>query len=157
MRKWLFLISSLFSIGAHAGLTVSECVIREPVPGKEATALYLNIHFENTDQFESLCLPADEEVLGASIPALSDVVEVHMTEMVDGVMTMRRVPKIKIIEGKNELKPGGPHIMLKNLKIQPKVGDVYPVTIWMTYTDDLRCDAVVKTSAEIARAQESAL
>ncbi|MDD1781079.1 copper chaperone PCu(A)C [Enterovibrio sp. ZSDZ35] len=156
MRKIVLLAASALSFGAQAGLTVSDCVIREPAPGKDMTALYLNIHFENTDEIKALRMPANEDVVGAEVRDLANIVELHTTQMADGVMKMRRVPKIKILEGDNALKPGGNHIMLKGLKKQPKAGDVYPVTVWMTYTEDLQCDAVVKSSADIAKAQEIA-
>ena len=73
--------------------------------------------------------------------------------MVDGTMKMVRIPGLPLKEGKTQLKPGGLHLMLKGLKIRPKAGETYPVKLWMTYTEDLTCQAVVKTSAEINAGQ----
>jgi copper(I)-binding protein len=58
-------------------------------------------------------------------------VEIHMMEMVDGVMKMRRLPEgLEIAAGETvELKPGGHHLMLVGLKGAIVKGSHVPLTL----------------------------
>lgn len=143
-------LTALTSAPALADITVENCVIREPAPGMKMTAAYLDLNYIYDDKVKALRLPAPEALQVANIPALSDKVQVHMSSMKDGVMSMKQIPRFRLKPGKNQLKPGGAHIMIMNMKETPKAGDVYPVEIWFSFNDTLTCDAVVKTSAEIA-------
>ncbi|WP_064607362.1 copper chaperone PCu(A)C [Photobacterium sp. J15] len=149
MRKITLLMAALCAFSTQAGITVSDCVIREPAPGMNMTAAYLTLEYTNSESMKQLRLPSPESVVGASISDISDNVEIHKTQMVDGTTKMVRIPSLRLKEGKTLLKPGGLHLMLKGLKIRPKAGETYPVKLWMTYTEDLKCEALVKTSAEI--------
>jgi hypothetical protein len=65
---------------------------------------------------------ADRVVSGSS-PAAA-VVELHTHIMQDGVAKMRAIPAIDVpAGGKVELKPGGLHLMLINLKAPLKAGE----------------------------------
>lgn len=73
------------------------------------------------------------------------VVEVHQTTMVDGVMRMSEVEGLKIpVEDKVEMKPGGYHVMLINLKEPLHKGQMVPVTIKFTAGQELTVQAKVK-------------
>ncbi len=67
------------------------------------------------------------------LSATSDVasaVEIHISEMKDGVMTMHPVTAIDIpAGGKAELKPGGYHVMLIGIKHDLKAGDKVQLTL----------------------------
>lgn len=55
---------------------------------------------------------------------IAQAIELHRSEMIDGIMRMSPVANIEIPSGnKVELKPGGLHIMLINLKGEIKPGD----------------------------------
>jgi len=67
------------------------------------------------------------------------VVEVHEMSMDGGVMKMRAVPNLALPAGKAvELKPGGYHVMLMDLKGQVKEGDTVPVTLVVEGQDGKR-------------------
>lgn len=67
------------------------------------------------------------------VSAKSDVaqaVEIHLSEMKDGVMSMRQVDGVEIpAGGQAELKPGGYHIMLIGIKQNLNLGDVVPLQL----------------------------
>ena len=61
---------------------------------------------------------------------VSELVELHTHTMEDGVMRMRAVPAIDVPAGATtELKPGGLHIMLLNLKAPLVEGESFPATL----------------------------
>ena len=68
-------------------------------------------------------------LVGASSPAAA-VVELHEMKLDGDVMRMRAVDQLELPVGKAvELKPGGYHFMLMELKAQFKPGLVVPVTL----------------------------
>lgn len=73
--------------------------------------------------------PRADRVLAASSPAAA-VVELHTHIMEDGVAKMRAIPAIEVpAGGKVELKPGGLHLMLINLKAPLKAGETIPLKL----------------------------
>ena len=63
-------------------------------------------------------------LVGAESPA-AGAVEIHEMNMDGNVMRMRAVPRIDLPAGKSvELKPGGYHVMLMQLKQPLKVGEI---------------------------------
>jgi copper(I)-binding protein len=68
-------------------------------------------------------------LLGASSPAAA-VVELHEMKLDGDVMRMRAVDQLALPAGKSvELKPGGLHFMLMELKAQFKPGLTVPLTL----------------------------
>lgn len=68
-------------------------------------------------------------VLSASSP-VAGVVEIHEMAMEGNVMKMRAVPALELPAGKTvELKPGGYHVMLMDLKKPLSAGDTVPITL----------------------------
>ena len=66
----------------------------------------------------------------ASWDAVGALVEIHEMAMQGGVMKMRALPALELPAGKAvELKPGGHHVMLFDLKQQIKAGDSVPLTL----------------------------
>ena len=137
------------SSSAFAGVTVSNCQIREPAPNVNRTALFLTADFQVTDEVKAMRIPGDEAILSAEIPALTDKTEIHQSKITDGVMSMHAVPRVVLNKNSQvEFKPGGLHIMLMDLKKRPVAGETYPVKFWLTYLDDVECNAtVVKVGA----------
>jgi copper(I)-binding protein len=84
----------------------------------------------------------------ALISASSDAagtVELHEVQKESGVMKMRPVKSIPVpAGGKVELKPGGYHIMLLDLKHDLKPGDKVPVTLSFEHGGELRIEAAVR-------------
>ncbi|RYU67035.1 copper chaperone PCu(A)C [Aliivibrio finisterrensis] len=147
------LILGLSCCSAYAAVSVSDCVIREPAPGSDKTGLYFTVTYQPDAQTDSLRLPAPEALYGATVNALTSYTELHTMTHVDGVMAMQRIPQIPLKpEQSVELKPGGNHVMLFNLKKRPIAGEIYPVELWLAFAPEVKCDAMVKTSAELQQA-----
>jgi len=89
--------------------------------------------------FMKLTSDTNAALVGASSPAAGRV-EVHMMSMHDGVMFMRPVESLLLPKGQTiELKPGGYHIMLMDLKQPFKVGETVPLIL------KIRADNKVRT------------
>lgn len=84
----------------------------------------------------------------ALISASSDTAraaELHEVQQAEGVMKMRPVKSIPVPAGGTvELKPGGYHIMLLDLKKDLKPGDTVPVTLSFEHGGELRIEAAVR-------------
>jgi len=71
--------------------------------------------------------------------------ELHISENVDGVMTMRPVEAVDIPAGGTvELKPGGLHIMLVGLTQDLNPGDKLPITLIFDKAGKITIDAEVR-------------
>ena len=100
-----------------------------------------------TSVFGELENTSDKPIVVASVKtSASDMAEIHEMAMVDGAMKMRRkegglpVPA----GGKAELKPGGNHLMVMQLKKDVKAGDVVKVTVTTDDGTSLQFDATAK-------------
>ena len=84
----------------------------------------------------------------ALIAAASDAagaVEIHESYQDMGMMMMRPVDRIEIPAGRKvEMKPGGYHIMLLNLKRDLKAGEVVNVTLQFDKAGKIPVQAVIK-------------
>ena len=102
----------------RAQTTVQDPWVRATVPQQKATGLFARI-----------TSAAGGRIVGASSP-LAGVVEIHEMAMDGNVMKMRAVPALELPAGKPvELKPGGYHVMLMDLKQQLKAGDTVSVSL----------------------------
>jgi hypothetical protein len=118
---------------ALAQVAVKDPWVRATVPHQKATGAFMQL---NAAQ--------DTRLVGVKSP-IAAVVEVHEMKMVDDVMKMRAVGSIDLVAGKPlELKPGGYHVMLIDLKQQVKEGDVVPVTLVFEGKDNKRFEVEVK-------------
>ncbi len=110
---------SLLALGAHAQTVVTDAWVRGTVPQQKATGLFAKISSASGARLVS----ASSVVAGA--------VEIHEMSMAGNVMKMRAVPDgLELPAGKAvELKPGGYHLMLLDLKQTLQAGDVVPVTL----------------------------
>lgn len=110
--------ASFFASAAHAQVTVTNAWVRATVPQQKATGAFMQIQS-----------PQDSKLVSASSP-LTPVVEVHEMAMQDNIMKMRHIPTLDLPAGKSvELKPGGHHVMLMDLKQQVKEGESVPLTL----------------------------
>ncbi|MGV8899111.1 MAG: copper chaperone PCu(A)C [Burkholderiaceae bacterium] len=93
---------------------------------------------KTTGAFMQLTTKQDARLVEARSPAAS-AVEIHEMSMANNIMRMRAIPGLNLPAGKTvELKPGGYHIMLINLKQQVKEGDLIPVTLVIEGKDKKR-------------------
>jgi len=103
---------------AHEGAHVHDAWVRATVPQQQATGAFMELNAS-----------IDSKLVRATSP-VSDHVELHEMTMQDNVMKMREVPSIALPKGKTvDLKPGGYHIMLLDLKQQIHAGDKVPLTL----------------------------
>ena len=125
--------ASFLVTAAQAQVTVKEAWVRATVPQQQATGAFMQ-----------LSAAQDTKLVSASSPVTA-VVEVHEMAMQDGVMRMRQVPSLALPAGKTvELKPGGYHVMLLDLKQQVKEGDTVPLTLTFEGKDGKRETLEVK-------------
>ncbi len=79
--------------------------------------------------FMRLTPQKDARLVAASSP-VAGVVEIHEMTMEKDVMKMRQIAGIDLAAGRTtELKPGGYHVMLMDLKEQMKADAVVPITL----------------------------
>lgn len=117
-RLVLSLVLSGACLPAWAQVTVQEPWVRGTVAQQRGTGMFARI---------TSAQPA--RLVSASSPA-AGVVEIHEMTMQGDVMRMRAIPGLDLPAGKTvELKPGGLHIMLIDLKQPLEPGKTVPVTL----------------------------
>jgi periplasmic copper chaperone A len=103
---------------AAAQVTASDAWVRGTVTGQMATGAFM--------QLKS---PTDTALVAAASP-VAKIVEIHEMKMDAGVMKMGAIDRLALPAGKAvELKPGGYHVMLMDLKQPLKEGDTVPLTL----------------------------
>ncbi len=105
-------------VQAASVVEVTGAWVRPTVPGQKGTGGFL-----------SLTSKAGTQLVGIS-SSVAGVSEVHEMAMEGGVMKMRALPFLDLPAGKTvELKPGGHHLMLMDLKHALPLGSEVPVTL----------------------------
>ena len=111
-------LTLLLALPAAAQVTVTDPWIRGTVPQQMATGAFMQLKSAK-----------DVKLVEARSP-IAGVVEIHEMKLENNVMRMRAVPELDLPAGRTvELKPGGYHVMLMDLKQQMKEGEVVPVTL----------------------------
>ncbi len=111
-------VSALAQPAATAPVKVEAAWIRASVPGQTGTGAFMR-------------LTASEPMtlMGLATPAAA-VAEVHEMKLEGDVMRMRAIPSLALPAGKTvELRPGGYHLMLMDLKAPLKPETRVPVTL----------------------------
>jgi len=119
MKKLLF-ASLVFAAtaAAQAQTTVKDPWVRGTVAGQKATGMFAQVTSASGGKLVSATSP------------VAGVVEIHEMVMDGSVMKMRAVTALELPAGKAvELKPGGYHVMLMDLKQDLKIGESVPVTL----------------------------
>lgn len=125
--------SAFVATAAHAQVTVKDAWVRATVPQQKATGAFMQLN------------AAKDSKLVSATSSLTPVVEVHEMKMEGDVMKMRQIPSVELPAGKSvELKPGGYHVMLMDLKQQVKEGDTVPLTLVIEGKDGKRESVQVK-------------
>ena len=103
------------------GIVISAARVLPPFPGRDISAGY----FEITNHGHH-----DDRLIGASSP-VSETVEIHTHNEVDGVMKMRRVEGVELPAGKSVFfKPGGYHLMFFGTALKEGQTDI---SVTLTY------------------------
>lgn len=103
---------------ADPAITIKDAWVRTTVPGQKATGAFMKITAKEGTR-----------LVGASTP-VAGVAEVHEMKMDGDVMKMRAVPVLELPAGKTvELKPGGYHVMLMDLKAALPKDSTVPLTL----------------------------
>jgi copper(I)-binding protein len=106
------------SVCAQAQVKVTDPWVRGTVAQQKASGMFVQL---------TSAQPA--RLVSASSP-LAGVVEIHEMSMQGDVMRMRAIPSLELPAGKTvELKPGGLHLMLLDLKQPLEMGKTVPVTL----------------------------
>ncbi len=125
------LIFAAFPVMAQ--VSVKDPWVRATVPAQKATGAFMQITSAQ-----------DARLVEVSSP-VAGVVEVHEMAMEKDVMKMRAIKGLDLPAGKSvELKPGGYHVMLMDLKEQMKEGATVPVTLVIEGKDKKRSTIEVK-------------
>ncbi len=121
------LIASAFGSGAASAhdyalksLKIDHPFARATPPGAKVAGVFVTV--ENTGT-------QPDRLLSVSTP-IAGVAELHQMSVDAGVMRMRGVAALEVRPGeKLQLKPGGYHVMLSELRRPLKVGDKFPLTL----------------------------
>ena len=117
--KGITLFSLLSAASIAQAIEIKAPFVRAPMPGAPNSAAFMTIHNDSDSPVS---------IVDATTPA-TEYCELHTHIHDDGVMRMRQVPRIEVpANGSVELKPGGLHVMLFNVK-PLKEGDQVELTL----------------------------
>src|ERR1700682_497200 len=98
------MVLAVSSLGVAAGGTATDAWVRGTVPAQKTTGAFLTLH--STDYARIVAIRSQS----------ARSVEIHSSEMENGVMRMQAMDDFLLLPGKSvELKPGGYHVMLMGL------------------------------------------
>ena len=116
----LFFIALAFALPTRAAspIAVTDAWARATVPGQMASGAFM-----------TLTSPTPVKLVGVSTP-IAGVAQVHEMAMQGTTMTMHATGALELPAGRPvELKPGGYHVMLMDLKQPLKAGARIPITL----------------------------
>ncbi|HEY9397408.1 MAG TPA: copper chaperone PCu(A)C [Burkholderiales bacterium] len=109
---------------AWSQVTVTDAWVRGTVPSQTVTGAFMNLHSAK-----------DAAVVSVESPA-AGTVEIHEMRMENDVARMRHTNRLPLSAGQTvELRPGGYHLMLIDLKQALKAGDSVPLTLKIEQRD----------------------
>jgi len=120
---------------AYAQVRVSDPWVRATVPQQKVSGAFMQLSSSRDMRLVEVRTP------------VAGVVEIHEMAMDKGVMHMRPVPGVDLPAGRTvELKPGGYHVMLMDLKRQLKEGESVTITLVLEGKDKKRETVEVKAA-----------
>ena len=136
MKITLLAALLLSALPALAQVSVSEPWVRGTVARQQATGAFMQL------------TATENSRLVAARSAVAGVVEIHEMAMEKDIMRMRARPNgLDLPAGKTgELKPGGFHVMLMDLKQQIRGGEVVPLTLIIEGRDKKQTQIEVKAT-----------
>jgi len=109
---------TLAAMAAHAQVTVENAWVRATVPGQHATGAFMTLRAQTPARLVS----AQSDAAGTT--------EIHEMALQGDIMKMRQIDGLDLPAGQDvELKPGGYHLMLLELKQQVRVGEQIPISL----------------------------
>jgi periplasmic copper chaperone A len=124
MKRFVFPLIAICAVAAVAFAQASPLPkvegawVRSSVAGQQGTGAFMRLTATEATQ-----------LVGVSTP-VAGVAEVHEMKMEGDVMKMRAMDKLDLPAGRTiELKPGGYHLMLLDLKQPLKQGSTVPMTL----------------------------
>ncbi|MGE5161905.1 MAG: copper chaperone PCu(A)C [Betaproteobacteria bacterium] len=112
---------------ALAQVDITSAWARSTVPGQGGTGAFMTIVAKDGGK-----------LVGAASP-VAGVVELHEMAMDNNVMKMRAIPALDLPAGREvQLKPGGYHVMLLDLKRPLKVGEKVRIELRLEMRDGKR-------------------
>ena len=133
--RYLVALLSLVSTSVFSQIEISDAWSRATPPGAKVAAGYLTIRNKSA---------AADRLVGASSPAAARV-ETHVTEKQGEVMRMREVKGYEVpAKGGFELKPGGAHLMLVDVRRPFKEGDRIPLVLRFQNAGEIKTELEVK-------------
>lgn len=131
------LASGLAQAQTAAPVTVDGAWVRASVQGQKATGAFMRLTASEATR-----------LVGAASPA-AGVTEVHEMKMEGDVMKMRAIPALELPAGKTvELKPGGYHVMLLDLKAPLAKDTAVPLTL--VFQDAKGAESTLNLSVPVA-------
>ena len=131
--KYAVLLLSFLTTTVFAQVRIEDSWARATAPGAKVGAGYMKITSGAADR-----------LVGASTPAAQRV-ELHVTMKEGDVMRMREVKAYDIpAKGGFELKPGGAHLMLVDLKAPLKEGTKVPLTLRFEKAGEVKVELQVR-------------
>lgn len=119
-------------------VNVSNAWVRATVPGQTVAAAYLEITARETARLVAVRSPVSPDV------------QIHWMQMDNQVMRMREVSAIDLPKNTAvNLKPGGYHLMLLQLKKPIRAGEVVPLTLVIETQgkrENVKVNALAQTS-----------
>ena len=141
MKALLFCTLLAVSTAAVAQIEIHQPWSRATAPGAKVAAGYM--HIRNN-------AGAADRLVGASSPAAGRI-ETHVTVKDGEVLRMRELKGYEIpAKGGYELKPGGAHLMLMELKQPFKDGEKIPVTLRFEKAGEIKTELSVQRAAPAA-------
>ena len=126
-RICLAAVLSLLNAAAVAQTTVKDAWVRGTVAEQKASGAFMKITSAGGGKLLSVSSP------------VAGVAEVHEMAMEGTTMRMRAIPSLALPAGQAvDLKPGGYHVMLMDLKQQLKAGDMVPLSLVIEGKDGKR-------------------
>lgn len=111
--------TTLAHAGAADGIVVHDAWSRATPPGITVGVAYFVMDNRGPD----------DRLLRVSSP-IAKQPELHVSVMEDGVMQMRPLKTVEVVEGASvKFEPGGKHVMLVGLHKPLKAGDTFPLTL----------------------------
>jgi len=131
----LYLCLGLWS-SAQTQVTVDRAWVRATVPNQTATGAFMRLTADKDVQLTSVRSP------------VAGLAEVHEMTMDNGIMKMRPAGELQLKAGQSvELKSGGYHLMMLDLKQQLKKGETVPLTLEFKAADGSISKVQVKAIA----------
>lgn len=129
MMRRLLAVAAACTLLTAAGAAAAQVQVRDAwarpaLQGQDATGAFM-----------TLTSPEGARLVGAGSP-VAGIVEIHEMTMDNNVMKMREVKAIDLPAGRPvQLKPGGYHVMLMDLKRPLAVGEKVPVDLRIEQRD----------------------